>query len=1209
MDEQAARFLEEVRAASEAGHYQHTAKLLDQQLKGQLEKCEDLQLQIKLYYEYAKVLRFVGRYEDSEAQFDNALRLCEQTGSIPSEDHCKILSEQGLLYQELFRFDQSKQAHDLALTNIRQLVEEPNQLHAELLSNRGSFALNFGYDMECITYNQQAASILEKLKLTDTRIYADTHEHIAIASVRVEGEEYSRSHHKRAMEIRSAILRPDHPDLGYCWLNSALELEGESNEEIVNKTLQVFSSAYSDDSPRCISPLLRLGSLYLERDETKRALECFERALLVARRLGNDNSQIGFCATWLHKLFQKTDKDKARQFSDMATRCFRNALRQGSRSQNIVIDLSVHLNFANNYAELDELMDTAHGWAIEEFGIKSLKAAIIAEAIVVYNQDRNAPKAKEHIQQVIDTWESLPDNEEKMVTLKHCLYEMHRPGDVAATKTFADSLERRDPTQSPYFLARHTVGLPCPRYINDDDTSTLYNTVSNACLHIFAYAFLEALRHGSSIVECEHLLIGFMHGTDVGNIANRLLRNCCLGQNGEELNIFEMARNCLKSVSSDKNVRNSKKPVATTDYRLPVAGQLSSVIIFAKSYSKVHGEKSLQSRHLLLALLEADNSVIDTILSALSIDKEQLIAELRNNYEQDGERLIVGECNPYDDIAMALVAQIAASKSARGEGWGFIPLAFDLQRKSAISELGAGGSIYYASGQARKAGSPRIECEHLLMSLAMYYNRAFDVLVGVHPGDLSAFMFDFKKAEQFLKSSKKANSKQTRTDTNNLLPTSEDVSFVFLKATSLAFLEGNQTAGTKHVLAALLMLNRRRVNQVLTVLRISKHDILEALPACPSSERDKAGTWLHGIASFVSDFAGFKLFPGPADQYKKYRTALPNDENDYNDTDILSRPWCSSVHESDGELNSTDYGTTAKGDDTARSRHQQNANYDPSPNANKGFSFKRLASLAVLGAIFLKGKTVALIGGKLLSLAKLGWLVSKTWTIMLSFALYCSIWGWRFAAALIVLLYIHELGHFIFMWIKGLKPSAPVFIPFLGAYVAMNELPQDKMTHALVAYAGPFVGGLGALLFLFIGQATNNQFLIAGALYGFMLNLLQLMPTKPFDGGFIVEGVSKWTLVPGVLLAFGAAYLLQSVFMLVLAVIGLFRMFHAFRGNSLSTVKDTTPSQKIILGVMYLGLALGLAVMINVSSSALPTKIERLSFTEQRNDISTTLHR
>src|SRR5215468_93606 len=135
--------------------------------------------------------------------------------------------------------------------------------------------------------------------------------------------------------------------------------------------------------------------------------------------------------------------------------------------------------------------------------------------------------------------------------------------------------------------------------------------------------------------------------------------------------------------------------------------------------------------------------------------------------------------------------------------------------------------------------------------------------------------------------------------------------------------------------------------------------------------------------------------------------------------------------------------------------------------------------LGVVTLVFLKFKFYIFAAFKALPLLKLGWILKGGGTMPLSLALYTAMFGWKYAVTLIVLIYIHEMGHFIWMQAKGLKPNAPVFVPFMGAYVAMTNLPRDAATHAWVAYAGPLVGGIGAGVLYWWGLQSGNLYLVA----------------------------------------------------------------------------------------------------------------------------------
>jgi Zn-dependent protease len=115
---------------------------------------------------------------------------------------------------------------------------------------------------------------------------------------------------------------------------------------------------------------------------------------------------------------------------------------------------------------------------------------------------------------------------------------------------------------------------------------------------------------------------------------------------------------------------------------------------------------------------------------------------------------------------------------------------------------------------------------------------------------------------------------------------------------------------------------------------------------------------------------------------------------------------------------------------------------------------------------------------------------------------YALIWGWRFAVGFVALILVHELGHFFEARRQGLRPSLPVFIPFLGAYVAIKGMPFDPWRNVLVSLAGPVAGGVGALAMLGVGEAQGSQLLVALAYAGFLLNLINLIPIGFLDGGF-----------------------------------------------------------------------------------------------------------
>ena len=162
--------------------------------------------------------------------------------------------------------------------------------------------------------------------------------------------------------------------------------------------------------------------------------------------------------------------------------------------------------------------------------------------------------------------------------------------------------------------------------------------------------------------------------------------------------------------------------------------------------------------------------------------------------------------------------------------------------------------------------------------------------------------------------------------------------------------------------------------------------------------------------------------------------------------------------------------------------------------------------------------------------AKLGSL-AKFSLVFIAVGGYALIWGWRFAVGLVLLIFIHEMGHFLEAHREGLKPSWPVFVPFLGAYVKHTRGNPWQTTR--VAIAGPALGGVAALACYLVGRADGSSLLVALAYFGFILNLFNLLPIGILDGGSIwrstrwlwLGGGREKAIVSGVLFAGTAALL------------------------------------------------------------------------------------
>jgi Zn-dependent protease len=136
---------------------------------------------------------------------------------------------------------------------------------------------------------------------------------------------------------------------------------------------------------------------------------------------------------------------------------------------------------------------------------------------------------------------------------------------------------------------------------------------------------------------------------------------------------------------------------------------------------------------------------------------------------------------------------------------------------------------------------------------------------------------------------------------------------------------------------------------------------------------------------------------------------------------------------------------------------------------------------------------------------KFGFVFLKFFGIFVSVAAYALIWGWRFGVGFVILILVHEMGHFIVARAQGLDVTLPTFIPFVGAYVLIKNQSQDPLRNSIVALAGPAVGALGAAAFWLAAGVKDSNLLYALAYAGFLLNLFNLIPIGFLDGGAVAR--------------------------------------------------------------------------------------------------------
>ena len=174
----------------------------------------------------------------------------------------------------------------------------------------------------------------------------------------------------------------------------------------------------------------------------------------------------------------------------------------------------------------------------------------------------------------------------------------------------------------------------------------------------------------------------------------------------------------------------------------------------------------------------------------------------------------------------------------------------------------------------------------------------------------------------------------------------------------------------------------------------------------------------------------------------------------------------------------------------------------------------------------------------LLNAAKLGPLLKTGGTMLLSVGAYALVFGWWYAAGFVLLLLVHEMGHYITARRQGLNVGLPTFIPFLGAWIELKDQPLSVVQEARIAFAGPFVGTVGATVVLWLAGAHDSALLLALAYAGFFINLFNLIPLTPFDGGRIVAILSPRIWLVGAPILAGVFLMIPSpTFLLILLLL------------------------------------------------------------------------
>jgi Zn-dependent protease len=246
--------------------------------------------------------------------------------------------------------------------------------------------------------------------------------------------------------------------------------------------------------------------------------------------------------------------------------------------------------------------------------------------------------------------------------------------------------------------------------------------------------------------------------------------------------------------------------------------------------------------------------------------------------------------------------------------------------------------------------------------------------------------------------------------------------------------------------------------------------------------------------------------------------------------------------------------------------------------------FKRTfgPALAAIVAFLAKFKTILLLAPKLK-------LVTTVGTMAVSLAAYAWIWGVPFAAGFVVLLLVHEMGHVIQLRREGIKASAPMFIPFLGAVITARSLGDNAVAEARVGLAGPILGSVGAAACILIWHATGNDVWRALAYTGFLLNLFNLLPVVPLDGGRAMAAMAPWMWFAGFAALIPLVFVFSNPIIVLLIVFAGMETYRRWQqrkhgGEQSRAYYAVRPIDRALVAAVYLSLIVLLVVGMDATN-------------------------
>jgi Zn-dependent protease len=238
--------------------------------------------------------------------------------------------------------------------------------------------------------------------------------------------------------------------------------------------------------------------------------------------------------------------------------------------------------------------------------------------------------------------------------------------------------------------------------------------------------------------------------------------------------------------------------------------------------------------------------------------------------------------------------------------------------------------------------------------------------------------------------------------------------------------------------------------------------------------------------------------------------------------------------------------------------------------------------LAGIAAFLAKFKAIFLLLPKLKLFTTVG-------TMAVSVAAYSFVFGWTFAVGFVVLLLLHEMGHVIELRREGIKASAPMFIPFLGAVISAKSLGENALAEARVGLAGPVLGSIASAACIAIWHATGADIWRALAFTGFFLNLFNLLPVVPLDGGRAMAAMAPWMWFLGFAAIIPLAVIFPNPIILLILLVAGYETYKRWKlrragGPQQDAYYRVRPLDRALVAAVYLSLIALLVVGMHATA-------------------------